>query len=385
MINGELKSKVDNVWNALWSGGVVNPLTAIEQITYLLLLRRLDELHTLEENKANRTGKPMARRIFPEGSDERGTPYEDLRWNKLKHAESKEMFRLVSEHVFPFLRGLAADGSTYGAQMKDATFAIPNAALLTKIVDLLDSFDLDNRDTKGDLYEYLLSEIATAGKNGQFRTPRHIIELMVALMAPRPDDTIVDPAVGTAGFLVGAGEYVRDNHAEALGDPMVREHFDHRMFHGFDSDATMLRIGSMNMLMHGVENPDIRRQDSLAEEVGGDEGEYSLVLANPPFAGSLDYETVAKDLLTVVKTKKTELLFLALFLRLLKPCGRAAVIVPDGVMFGSSKTKSSTRSSSSPAESSSRTQVFRRPSCCSPRPTPAAPTTSGSTTCRPTA
>ncbi|MBK5218089.1 MAG: SAM-dependent DNA methyltransferase, partial [Propionibacteriales bacterium] len=305
MITGELKSKVDSVWNALWSGGVVNPLTAIEQITYLLFLRRLDELHTLEENKANRAGKPMARRIFGEGNDSGGTPYEDLRWSTLRNEAPAEMFRLVSEHVFPFLRGLGADGSTYGAQMKDATFAIPNAAVLTKIVDLLDSIDMDSRDTKGDLYEYLLSEIASAGKNGQFRTPRHIIEMMVALMAPRPDDVIVDPAAGTAGFLVGAGEYVRDNHADALGDPKVREHFDHRMFHGFDSDATMLRIGSMNMLMHGVENPDIRRQDSLAEEVGGDAGEYSLVLANPPFAGSLDYETAAKDLLTVVKTRKS--------------------------------------------------------------------------------
>ncbi|MGZ4956958.1 MAG: HsdM family class I SAM-dependent methyltransferase [Methylobacter sp.] len=221
--------------------------------------------------------------------------------------------------------------------MKDARFTIPTPALLSKVVDLLDHIPMEERDTKGDLYEYMLSKIASAGQNGQFRTPRHIIRLMVELTAPNAKDVICDPASGTCGFLVAAGEYLREKHPEILLDAQTREHFHHGMFHGYDFDNTMLRIGSMNMLLHGVENPDIRYQDSLAEDHAGDEEKYSLILANPPFAGSLDYENTAKDLLAIVKTKKTELLFLALFLRLLKPGGRAAIIVPDGVLFGSSK------------------------------------------------
>ena len=205
------------------------------------------------------------------------------------------------------------------------------------MVDLLDKVPMEERDTKGDVYEYMLGKIATAGQNGQFRTPRHIIRLMVELTAPQPADVVCDPACGTAGFLVAAGEYLRERHSKLLHDAKLREHFHLGLFHGFDFDNTMLRIGSMNMLLHGVENPDIRYRDSLAQEHGGEEEKYTLVLANPPFAGSLDYENTAKDLLQIVKTKKTELLFLALFLRLLKPGGRAAVIVPDGVLFGSSK------------------------------------------------
>jgi type I restriction enzyme M protein len=196
---------------------------------------------------------------------------------------------------------------------------------------------MDDRDTKGDVYEYMLGKIATAGQNGQFRTPRHIIQLMVELTAPRPDDVICDPAAGTCGFLVAAGEYLRDHRPEVLTDAKLRKHFNDGLFHGYDFDKTMLRIGSMNMLLHGVERPDVRYKDSLLEEHAGDEEQFSLILANPPFAGSLDYENTAKDLLRIVKTKKTELLFVALFLRLLKPGGRAAVIVPDGVLFGSSK------------------------------------------------
>jgi type I restriction enzyme M protein len=213
----------------------------------------------------------------------------------------------------------------------------PTPALLSKVVDLLDHVPMEDRDTKGDLYEYMLSKIASAGQNGQFRTPRHIIRLMVELTAPNAKDVICDPASGTCGFLVAAGEYLREKHPEILRDAQASKHFHHDMFHGYDFDNTMLRIGSMNMMLHGVENPDIRYQDSLAEDHAGDEEKYSLILANPPFAGSLDYENTAKDLLAIVKTKKTELLFLALFLRLLKPGGRAAIIVPDGVLFGSSK------------------------------------------------
>ena len=227
--------------------------------------------------------------------------------------------------------------------MQDARFTIPTPALLAKVVDLIDKVPMDDRDTKGDIYEYMLGKIATAGQNGQFRTPRHIIRLMAELTAPMPNDVICDPASGTCGFLVAAGEYLREKHPDVVIDPALRRHFHQGMFHGFDFDNTMLRIGSMNMLLHGVENPDIRYKDSLSQEHAGDEDRYTLVLANPPFAGSLDYENCAKDLLSIVKTKKTELLFLALMLRLLKPGGRAAVIVPDGVLFGSSKAHKTLR------------------------------------------
>ncbi|HET7696209.1 MAG TPA: class I SAM-dependent DNA methyltransferase, partial [Vicinamibacterales bacterium] len=337
MITGAIKSQIDQIWNAFWSGGISNPLEVIEQITYLLFLRRLDDLQTLEENKAARLKEPLARAIFPAGKDPKKRPYQDLRWSRFKHMSPSEMYTVVSEHVFPFLRTLGGDDSTYAHHMKDARFTIPTAALLAKVVDLIDNVPMEDRDTKGDLYEYMLGKIATAGQNGQFRTPRHVIRLMVELSAPQPTDIICDPACGTAGFLVAAGEYLREHHTNILHDRKLREHFHHGMFHGYDFDNTMLRIGSMNMLLHGVENPDIRYRDSLAQDHAADEEAYTLVLANPPFAGSLDYENTAKDLLQIVKTKKTELLFLALFLRLLKPGGRAAVIVPDGVLFGSSK------------------------------------------------
>ncbi len=344
MITGELKSKVDRIWDAFWSGGISNPLEVMEQITYLLFIKRLDDLHTLEENKAGRLGEPMARTIFPDGYDglaheghPDGRPYGDLRWSRFKHLAPAEMHEVVGEHVFPFLRTLGGEGSTYATHMKDARYTIPNAALLRKAVDGLDEIPMVDRDTKGDVYEYMLSKIASAGQNGQFRTPRHIIQLMVEMVAPTPTDVICDPACGTCGFLVAAGEYVRHHHPEALRDERLNRHFHHEMFNGFDFDNTMLRIGSMNMLLHGVEQPDVRYRDSLSQDHAGVEEAYSVVLANPPFAGSLDYENVAKDLQQVVKTKKTELLFLALFLRLLKPGGRAAVIVPDGVLFGSTK------------------------------------------------
>ncbi|MDX2099680.1 MAG: class I SAM-dependent DNA methyltransferase, partial [Leptolyngbyaceae cyanobacterium bins.59] len=347
MLTGEIRSQIDKIWNDFWSGGISNPLEVIEQITYLLFLRRLDELHTLEESKANRLKRPMEKRVFPEGNvpktnpnaEER--PYEDLRWSRFKHMEAREMFEVVSEYVFPFLRtGFLqsyGDGSTYAHHMKDARFTIPTPALLSKVVDQIDKVPMDDRDTKGDLYEYMLGKIASAGQNGQFRTPRHIIQLMVKMVAPTPKDIICDPASGTCGFLVAAGEYLRSHHPEIFREPSLKQHFNHQMFHGFDFDSTMLRIGSMNMLLHGVENPDVIYRDSLAQDHAGEDEKYTLVLANPPFAGSLDYENTAKDLQGIVKTKKTELLFLALFRRVLKTGGRAAVIVPDGVMFGSSK------------------------------------------------
>ncbi len=328
MITGELKSKIDRVWDAFWSGGISNPLEVIEQITYLLFIRRLDDIQTLAEKKARVTGGAIENPVFLPGQA-------PLRWSRFKNASPEVMHRTIAENVFPFLRSLG-DGTTYSQHMQDARFTIPTPALLSKVVDMLDDIPMADRDTNGDLYEYMLSKIASAGTNGQFRTPRHIIELMVKMTAPKPGDEICDPACGTAGFLVAASEYVRENHADALLDAQQRHHFHASMFHGYDFDSTMLRIGSMNMLLHGIESPDIRYRDSLSEDGAEDADKYTLILANPPFAGSLDYESTAKDLQRVVKTKKTELLFLALFLKLLKPGGRAAVIVPDGVLFGSS-------------------------------------------------
>jgi type I restriction enzyme M protein len=329
VITGDLKSKIDRIWDAFWSGGISNPIEVIEQITYLLFIRRLDDLQTLKENRARRLKEPVVDPTFLPGQ-------QDLRWSHFKNLDSAVMFRVVAEEVFPFLRELGGEGSTYSDHMRDSRFTIPTPALLSKVVDLLDDVPMHDRDTNGDLYEYMLSKIATAGQNGQFRTPRHIIQLMVAMTAPNPNDEICDPACGTAGFLVMASEHLRKTHPSVLTDAKQRRHFHHSMFHGYDFDSAMLRIGSMNMLLHGVERPDIRYRDSLSEGAAEAEGRYSLVLANPPFAGSLDYEATSKALLKDVKTKKTELLFLALFLRLLKPGGRAAVIVPDGVLFGSS-------------------------------------------------
>lgn len=328
MITGDLRSKIDRVWDAFWSGGISNPLEVIEQITYLLFIRRLDDIQIRDEKKARVTGAPIDNPVFLPGQS-------DLRWSHFKNTSPEVMFQIVGNEVFPFLRTMG-DGTTYSDHMKDARFTVPTPALLSKVVDMLDDIPMADRDTNGDLYEYLLSQIASAGKNGQFRTPRHIIDLMVNMTAPKPGDEICDPACGTAGFLVSASEYVRDTHGDALLVEEQRRHFHHSMFHGYDFDSVMLRIGSMNMLMHGIESPDIRYRDSLSEGAAADAEKYTLILANPPFAGSLDYESTAKDLQRTVKTKKTELLFLALFLKLLKPGGRAAVIVPDGVLFGSS-------------------------------------------------
>ena len=340
MITGELKSKIDRIWDTMWSGGISNPLSVIEQLTYLLFVKELDDLHTRKERKAARTGKPIEEPVFAADQD-------DLRWSRFRELAPEQMFESVRDRVFPFIKSLgqtegAAEGSTYSHHMQDALFMMPTARVLANVVDHLDGIDMADRDTKGDLYEYMLGKIATAGQNGQFRTPRHIIKLMVDMTAPTPDDVICDPACGTAGFLVAASEYLVEHHGDRIyKDAQARRRFNEGTFHGYDFDNTMLRIGSMNMLLHGVENPDIRYRDSLAQTdlaASRDDAErYSLVLANPPFAGSLDYESTAKDLQQVVKTKKTELLFLALFLRLLQTGGRAAVIVPDGVLFGSSK------------------------------------------------
>ena len=291
MITGEIKAKVDRIWDTMWSGGISNPLSVIEQLTYLLFIKRLDELHTLKERKAARIGKPVKEPVFAADQDH-------LRWSRFKETAPETMFTTVRDEVFPFIKGLGRNGnggdgdpddSTYTRHMKDALFMIPAPRVLANVVDQLDTIDMADTDTKGDLYEYMLGKIASAGQNGQFRTPRHIIKLMVEMTAPTPRDVICDPACGTAGFLIAASEYLIRHHSEAIyRDEAARRRYNEGTFHGYDFDSTMLRIGSMNMLLHGVENPDIRYRDSLAQ-AGDDEAEkYSLILANPPFAGSLD-------------------------------------------------------------------------------------------------
>lgn len=328
MITGELRSKVDKIWETFWTGGITNPLEVIEQFTYLLFIKGLDDKEIIKENDAILLGIDFDR-TFPEDK-------QNLRWSKFKNFEAETMYDVVANEVFPFIKSLHTNkDSAYAKYMGDAIFKIPTPLMLSKIIDGIDNIDMDeNKDTKGDLYEYLLSKVATAGTNGQFRTPRHIIDMIVRLMKPTPQDIIVDPAAGSAGFLVSSQAYLRENHADLFLVQGLKEHFNNNMFYGFDMDRTMLRIGAMNMMLHGVDNPNIEYKDSLSE-ANTDKDKFSLVLANPPFKGSLDYEQVSADLLKVTKTKKTELLFLALFLRILKTGGRCASIVPDGVLFGS--------------------------------------------------
>lgn len=337
MLTGKLRSEIDKVWDAFWTGGISNPLTVIEQITYLLFIKRLDEIHTLRENKANAKKTEIEKPIF---SDDQ----QHLRWSHFKDLEPKEMYKVVSEEVFPFIKDL--NGKTedaYTQYMKDATFMIPTPNLLDKVVNMLNEIKMHDRDTKGDVYEYLLSKIATAGRNGQFRTPRHIIRMMVELVEPKQTDKIADPACGTGGFLVSASEYVRENYPEMFTDEKLRDHFNNTMFYGNDFDRTMIRIAVMNLVLHGIENPNVTDKDALSQSQALERNKYDVILANPPFKGSLDYEVVANDLLQTVRTKKTELLFIALFIHQLKTGGRAAVIVPDGVLFGSSRAHKAIR------------------------------------------
>ena len=329
MITGELKSKVDKIWETFWTGGITNPLEVIEQFTYLLFIKGLDEIETTKEAEAAILGIDF-NRTFPEDK-------QHLRWSKFSNEGNPEkMYLIVQNEVFPFIKNLHGNNeSAYAKYMGDAIFKIPTPLMLSKIVDGINNIKFDkDKDTKWDLYEYLLSKVATAGTNGQFRTPRHIIDMMVNLMKPTPEDIIVDPAMGSAGFLVSSQEYLRKNCNDLFLVKGLKEHFNNTMFYGFDMDRTMLRIGAMNMMLHGVDNPNIEYKDSLSE-VNTDKEKFTLVLANPPFKGSLDYEAVSADLLKITKTKKTELLFLALFLRILKTGGRCASIVPDGVLFGS--------------------------------------------------
>ena len=328
MITGELRNKVDKIWEIFWTGGITNPLSVIEQFTYLIFIKSLDDKQTKEEKTASVLGLEP-KKIFNENE-------QILRWSNFKELEAQEMYDIVVNKVFPFIKNMNENNaSSFSKYMKDAIFQIPTPQMLEKIVTGIDGLEFE-RDVKGDLYEYLLSKLATSGTNGQFRTPRHIIDMMVRLIKPVPQDIIIDPACGTSGFLVGAEEYLKENHDEIFISEELKNHFQNKMFYGNDMDTTMLRIGTMNMMLHDVENPNIDYKDSLSKS-NTDKEKYTVVLANPPFTGSLDSEGVADDLLKVTKTKKTELLFLALMLRILKIGGRCAVIVPDGVLFGTSK------------------------------------------------
>jgi len=343
MITGDIKNKIDNLWDIFASGGLVNPLDVIEQITYLMFIRDLDDADNKRSKESVMLGT-VHKSIF---TDEisigiQKVDGQQLKWSIFRDFPAAKMYSVVQELVFPFIKTLHADkNSAYSKYMDDAIFKIPTPLLLSKIiVSLNDIYELieaqQNPDTKGDTYEYLLSKISQSGRNGQFRTPRHIIRMMVEMMKPGADEVICDPACGTSGFLVETGEYLKEKHREEVFfNKAKRDHYMNHMFFGYDMDRTMLRIGAMNMMTHGIENPFIEYRDSLSDQ-NPDRNKYSLILANPPFKGSLDADAVSADLLKVCKTKKTELLFLAVFLRMLKVGGRCACIVPDGVLFGSS-------------------------------------------------
>lgn len=353
MITGDLKRRIDALWTEFWQGGITNPLTVIEQITFLMFARLLDVNETRDENRFRRTQRSFQRRF----SDDE----QNLRWSQFRHLGADEMLPIVRDKVFPHFRKSSTSGSAFAEFMKDAQLMIQKPSLLVKAVNMIDQLPLTEGDAKGDLYEYLLSKLTTAGINGQFRTPRHIIRLMVDMLEPKPTDMVGDPAAGTGGFLVQVMQYLLESYTSPEGvleetdletgkvekiytGDLLEEHRDHirsRMFHGFDFDATMLRIAAMNLMLHGVDDPDIHYQDTLSTGFtdrfpkAATEG-FDVILANPPFKGSLDFEDVHPALLRQVKTKKTELLFLVLILRMLKTGGRSATIVPDGVLFGSS-------------------------------------------------
>ncbi|MCC2254699.1 type I restriction-modification system subunit M [Ruminococcus sp. CLA-AA-H200] len=350
MITGELKNKIDGLWEIFWTGGITNPLDVIEQMTYLMFIRDLDDTDNLHIKESAMLGLPYES-IFAEEVQigERSIAGNQLKWSVFHDFPAQKMYSTVQEWVFPFIKNLHGNKeSAYAKYMDDAIFKIPTPLMLDKIVTAMDEIydqmaQLKKADTRGDVYEYLLSKLATAGVNGQFRTPRHIIKMMVELMDPKPNEVICDPACGTSGFLVAASEYLKENKKEEVFfDRKNKEHYMNHMFHGFDMDRTMLRIGAMNMMAHGVDNPYIEYRDSLSDQ-NPDREKYSLILANPPFKGSLDYDIVSQDLLKVAKTKKTELLFLVLFLKMLETGGRCACIVPDGVLFGSSKAHKAVR------------------------------------------
>ena len=341
MITGEIKNRIDTIWDTFWTGGITNSITILEQMTYLFFMKMLDDAQRTKEANANAWGTTVKDPTFKEGvwhnpETDKDVPYEQLRWSVFRNLEAEAMYRTISKDVFVFIKNLG-DGkeSAYSRFMANATFLIQSPRTLTKIVEGINALDMNNRDTMGDVYEYVLGKMAASGNNGQFRTPRHIIKMMVELMQPTLKDTICDPAMGSAGFIVESAKYIQQHYKSELLKKENSEHYKSGMLHGFDTDATMLRIGAMNLMLHGVDNPDVEYKDSLSTD-NTDENRYSLCLANPPFAGSLDYDAVSKSLLAITKTKKTELLFMALFVRMLQMGGRCASIVPDGVLFGTS-------------------------------------------------
>ena len=343
MITGELKNKIDSIWEIFWTGGLTNPLDVIEQMTYLMFIHDLDVADNTRAKESAMLGLPHESVFAKETKiGERTIDATQLKWSVFHDFPAEKMYSVMQESVFPFIKNLHSNkDSAYSKYMDDAIFKLPTPLMLSKVVSAMDDLyeqmeRLQETDARGDVYEYLLSKLSTAGVNGQFRTPRHIIKMMVTLMDPGADEIICDPSCGTAGFLVEAGEYLRANRKEEIFyDKAKKDHFMNHMFNGFDMDRTMLRIGAMNMMTHGIDSPFIEYRDSLSDQ-NPDKDKYSLILANPPFKGSLDYDIVSTDLLKVCKTKKTELLFLALFVRMLKVGGRCACIVPDGVLFGSS-------------------------------------------------
>ena len=341
MITGEIKSRIDSIWDTFFAGGITNPMTVLEQMTYLFFMKMLDDAQKTKEANANIMGVAVKDPTFREGmwhnpDVDKDVPYETLRWSVFKNKEAEEMYRIISRDAFAFIKNLnTGKESAYSRFMANATFMIQNPRTLVKIVEGIDALDMNNRDTMGDVYEYILGKMAASGNNGQFRTPRHIIKMMVELMQPSVKDTICDPAMGSAGFIVESAKYVQSHYKSELLNPENMKHYKSGLLHGFDTDSTMLRIGAMNLMLHGVDNPDVEYRDSLSTD-NTDENRYTLCLANPPFAGSLDYDAVSKSLLAITKTKKTELLFMALFVRMLQMGGRCASIVPDGVLFGTS-------------------------------------------------
>jgi len=334
MITGEIKNKVDKIWTDIWAGGITNPLTVIEQLTYLMFIRSLDD------KESERESIGTEQRTFPQ--DEDG---QSMRWSKFKTKDPREIFEIISTKVFPFIKTMHEEKATaFAKYMQDAVFIIPTPQLLQKIITGLDDLyekDIKDLDIQGDLYEYMLGKLSTAGQNGQFRTPKHIREMMVKLLNPTPKDKICDPACGTAGFLVSSAEFIRSNYESEMTKEDW-EHFDGTMFTGFDMDRTMLRISTMNLQLHSITNPHIEYVDSISKS-NGISSAFDVVLANPPFTGTVDEESINDNLKVVCKTKKTELLFLALFIRLLKTGGRCACIVPDGVLFGNSNAHKSLR------------------------------------------
>ena len=357
MITGELKSKIDKLWEEFWTGGIANPLTVIEQVTFLMYARMLDMNERRDELRSERSGKPFKSRF--------SRSHQSIRWEQFRHLPAEQMYKKVKDEVFPHFKDLAGEGTLFAEFMKDAQLMIQKPSLLVKAVNMISELPLDSADVKGDLYEYLLSKLTTAGINGQFRTPRHIIRAIVEMLDPDATSRIADPACGTAGFLATSYEYLLEKYSSPdgvmtetvtnekgdeieqkvyLGDLLHehRAHVDSDMFHGFDFDSTMLRIAAMNLVMHGIAEPDIHYQDTLSQRFSerfpkAANEAFDIILANPPFKGSLDEEGVDPALLRVVKTKKTELLFVALIMRMLKSGGRSAIVVPDGVLFSSSR------------------------------------------------